>query len=668
MEGDQFNSLLAALAAEHVRQLKILEHRNVELLKAAERPVRIGSGLVDDIQFPRCAHAHALLGKGLPSEPVSCPCSSLLECPVSSGDPEMEAKAALAFSEHEGKDELLEDSSRASVLRSQMFLCDPAHGTMEPSRTKSERCSNKSNEVDTCVSYYPTKSNASNTPKVSRRTRVMMSECEDESVHERLLRKFIRRAVDINELEEPERVGRLNALVTNGRFSSACLFVILLNTVFNTHMYNLQARTLADDPTDYGTWVEQSFLAFYTIELALKVANHRLYFFWNEDMRWNIFDLVLVVQGWVDEIMRLFFNTEGGSLTFVRMLKLLKLGKVFRMLRALRFLKELRVLVQSLVTSAGSMLWSFLMMFLFLYLFSLVFVSQLNTFLIMYVKTDRVDEQFLQDTKWYFGSVTSSMLTLFMSVSGGLDWQEPYMLLVKSGPTLPAAFITFVLFWTFAVMNILGGIFLEKTLANARADREELALQERMKEKEDQQALRRVFSALDVSGDGFLTHDEFQSLMQKDEVVNLLWYLEINIEGLEMFFKMLEKAGGSGTVTLDDFIDNCFKLKGMASSLDVALIGFDLKLLRRELAEIRGLKHSEIRGLQSLNSFTDLGDLVDNANTDDANADGVAGLSSRNRAIAGENAAEINSSVTYGKCDACLYHQVVSGDLAEFRI
>merc|ERR1712107_646933 len=75
--------------------------------------------------------------------------------------------------------------------------------------------------------------------------------------------------------------------------------------------------------------------------------------------------------------------------------------------------------------------------------------------------------------------------------------------------------------------------------------------------------------------------------MQKDEVMNLFWYLEIDVDDAEMFFKMLEKAGGGGAITLDDFISNCLKLKGLASSLDVALLGFDLKLMRREIAELR---------------------------------------------------------------------------------
>merc|ERR1711970_122060 len=102
--------------------------------------------------------------------------------------------------------------------------------------------------------------------------------------------------------------------------------------------------------------------------------------------------------------MEVLFQTSGSSITFARMLKLLKLGKIFRMLRALRFLKELRVMVQSLVGSAMSMMWSFVMMGLILYMFSLVFVSQLASYLIEYVATEDYDELYVEASLIFYGS------------------------------------------------------------------------------------------------------------------------------------------------------------------------------------------------------------------------------------------------------------------------
>lgn len=76
----------------------------------------------------------------------------------------------------------------------------------------------------------------------------------------------------------------------------------------------------------------------------------------------------------------------------------------------------------------------------------------------------------------------------------------------KTGnPVLTIMFLVFILFWTFAVMNILGGIFLEKTLSNSNSDREEMMLLKRRKDQEDTEALRLLFADLDLSGEGRLS-------------------------------------------------------------------------------------------------------------------------------------------------------------------
>merc|ERR1712232_1498853 len=284
---------------------------------------------------------------------------------------------------------------------------------------------------------------------------------------------------------------------------------------------------------------------------------------------------------------------DGSSLTFARMLKLLKLGKIFRMLRALRFLRELRVMVQSLVGSCASMFWSFVMMALILYLFALVFISQLGTFLAAETATD-ADAVDVDSVRKYFGTVLRSMLTLYMATCGGLNWIEIYRVLELSGPFLPCFFLLFILFWTFAIMNILGGIFLEKTLANSQPDREVLALQKRRKDQDDVEALRLLFASLDYDGDGCMTKAEFDEHLRTDEVAGFFAQLEVDIKDAEMFFNLLLSETGTDHVLADDFIDNCSKLRGTATSFDVALISYDVKLLRREINQLtEAMLHDE---------------------------------------------------------------------------
>merc|ERR1712232_554350 len=58
----------------------------------------------------------------------------------------------------------------------------------------------------------------------------------------------------------------------------------------------------------------------------------------------------------------------------------------------------------------------------------------------------------------------------------------------------------------------------------------------------------------------------------------------MGVKDAEMFFGLLEQTADSDAVPRDDFVDGCLKLRGFACSLDVALLAFDLKLLRRDLA------------------------------------------------------------------------------------
>ena len=47
------------------------------------------------------------------------------------------------------------------------------------------------------------------------------------------------------------------------------------------------------------------------------------------------------------------------------------------------------------------------------------------------------------------------MITLFQSITSGVDWKDPYRVLAISGPVLPASFICFIAFVVISVWNIV---------------------------------------------------------------------------------------------------------------------------------------------------------------------------------------------------------------------
>lgn len=56
----------------------------------------------------------------------------------------------------------------------------------------------------------------------------------------------------------------------------------------------------------------------------------------------------------------------------------------------------------------------------------------------------------------YFGSVSTTLLTLFQAITSGVDWADPYdVLRITGGPILPAAFAFYVAFVFISVWNIV---------------------------------------------------------------------------------------------------------------------------------------------------------------------------------------------------------------------
>merc|ERR1711860_321405 len=123
-------------------------------------------------------------------------------------------------------------------------------------------------------------------------------------------------------------------------------------------------------------------------------------------------------------------------------------------------------MISSLIHSLISLWWSFLLLLIVLYTFA---IAILNGF-ITYSKNTNVEED--SDLIKFYGSVLKCMLSLFMAISGGMDWADLLeALLVISDVYLPI-FIFFIVFVVLGLMNILTAVFCESAMQIAEFDRE----------------------------------------------------------------------------------------------------------------------------------------------------------------------------------------------------
>merc|ERR1719230_966034 len=124
-----------------------------------------------------------------------------------------------------------------------------------------------------------------------------------------------------------------------------------------------------------------------------------------------------------------------------------------------------------------------------------------------------------------FASVSKTMLSLFMSISGGHDWERYHVTIAAVGHTYNFLFLFFIAFTFIAFLNVITGVFAEKAMSLACPTVDELMVKRTEKETKDAKELVSLLHRL-VGSDGtqVLTSDTFENFLDHPEVVK---YLEI---------------------------------------------------------------------------------------------------------------------------------------------
>ncbi|CAK0879253.1 unnamed protein product [Prorocentrum cordatum] len=257
-------------------------------------------------------------------------------------------------------------------------------------------------------------------------------------------------------IEEPQRTGVLANFVASSAFQAFFVSVIVANAGFMAYAVNVDMQNLRNTEAESPKWlsiVDVSFLCLYCAELLCKLALHRLFYFWGEDMAWNWLDFVLILQGLVD----MLCGAGGGrGNTWMRTFRLLRVVKVLRILRVFKFFTQLYAIVSAIVRSMMHLFWSVLMFVIVLFMFSLFIMANASNYL---QDLDSLDSKEAAAIIMYFGSFPIAMRTLLLTVSGASDWETFYFALEPIS-VAQIVYVLFIGFTQIAVLNIVTGIFM----------------------------------------------------------------------------------------------------------------------------------------------------------------------------------------------------------------
>jgi hypothetical protein len=397
-------------------------------------------------------------------------------------------------------------------------------------------------------------------------------------------------------------------------FEWAVLALILLNSIFIVLTMDYMARNTLNEPPAFMQVSEYIFFALFVVELGLRIVCQGHSFYrrtlpddkTNHLFYWNVFDTSIVFLQAVEVAAEVSARGSasqikfGRNLSFFRILRLLRIVRLVRLAKVSNFFSELRMILYSVTKSLPLFCWSVIAIGLGCFMFALFFTET-----VLYVRLYERDYQrqnngqstINPDTlallELRFGDVGTSILSLFQAITGGYDWGEVSDALKEVDIVLGfIPFLVFVIFALIAFMNVITGLFLEAATERAKEERERFLLRN----------ARDVFKRADHNSNGTITWPDFEQAVRHSDIHSFFDAIDLDVTEANSLFELLDTSG-DGSISAEEFLCGCLRLRGAAKALDLLVLSRDIKdhcaenkdhiMINRESAESRQLKVME---------------------------------------------------------------------------
>eukprot|EP00927_Polykrikos_kofoidii_P047894 TRINITY_DN4218_c0_g2_i2.p1 TRINITY_DN4218_c0_g2~~TRINITY_DN4218_c0_g2_i2.p1 ORF type:complete len:970 (+),score=161.45 TRINITY_DN4218_c0_g2_i2:171-3080(+) len=359
--------------------------------------------------------------------------------------------------------------------------------------------------------------------------------------------------------------------VKSDAFESLAAFAVVLSTIILGVQTNAEAQHPFESTSVYFVIIDIAFAFFFTTELALRLLAYDFtHFFYGPSHVANRFDTVMVATTLLDLCTTHLVSetTVFSYLEAVGAVRLLRLGKLMRLLRVVSLIQELKMMVYLICASVQSFFWALALMVMMIYLVALYFTEVVTKMV-----RDGVHSEEAVKSQW--GSVGSSILSLFMSISGGDDWSTFLETVgADSGVTgfvNTSLFSLYVAFMVLVTMNLVTGVFVEGAQRLISNDKDE----EFLRKTND------LFGVTDSDDDLEMTWEQFESLLSSEAIVEFFKSIEFNQHAAWGLFQLLDE-NRSGTLSMKEFVMGCMRLRGPARSVDLVHLVINIAEIERE--------------------------------------------------------------------------------------
>jgi len=422
---------------------------------------------------------------------------------------------------------------------------------------------------------------------------------------------------------------KLYAYVTHSAFDTGIGMIIVLNGgTIALEAINSSHVPLGCSPTCVCTnpeaecrvldeWVnilEQIFYVIYVLEISLRVSvfGPGVVIF----NAWTRLDFCLVTAATVDIIAKVV-AVSSDALQLIMLFRVLRLLRLARMVRLMIQFQTLWKLVQGLMYSTQTLLWTFVIICGLTYIFALFGMATLQVDYSL--PLDHPYNVVTIDNFRDLGDAIAFCFQLF-SYDGVASIYRP---IVSQTWIAGFYFMAMMLILSVALANMVTAVMVESSLSMAEEDKEVRRIQQIDKKKKQLIKLKEMFLDLDEDGSGEISLDEL--LDAPDDIMEQL--VEIaGTEDIETLFKMLDYDGG-GTLGVTEFCEGVFRTSQSEKPIELnALLKqcHEILLNTRSIASVvdpghiaQSMSRRSLLGLSNRKSAF-AGNQVGNNDTDDA--------------------------------------------------
>lgn len=386
---------------------------------------------------------------------------------------------------------------------------------------------------------------------------------------------------EIDEESEPEVLdngltSRFRRFIMSKRFEFVMGVVIVLNMLTLALDLQLEGEMRGQaivqgeisgmhiEMTEKLTIFYKVFLVAYVMEFILRVWALKWDFFRSGT---NLLDMGLVILSALEPLGSSSpFGSQMALARLVRVLRLLRVARLMKCIRVLLIFQDLYILLKTLSLSIYTLLWSMTLVGMCVFAASLVMCQLVSGF----VEDESGD---LSTRVWIFenfGTTASAALTMFECALTP-KWNTFLRRFAEEVHYLYAVFwLVYVMGVNFAVLKVVTALFIKQALAVAKAEEDRMNAASEVEKERVASVLREIFRVGDTSGDGVISKSEFDVLIARDDVCELIQQLGLEIGEVHMLFNLL--CEGDGEADYHEFLMGTLRMQGLARTVDTIQI------------------------------------------------------------------------------------------------